>query len=79
MAGCGRNKQGNESDGFITVDATANYPEKELILQDFTDVEYIALETTDEFLTQGAVRAIGNKPKGARRRGIYTDYSGCRG
>ena len=34
---------------------TKSYPEKELIIQDFMDVEYIALETTDEFLTQGVV------------------------
>ncbi len=32
---------------------------KELILQDFMDVEYIPLETNDEFVTQGKVMAIG--------------------
>jgi hypothetical protein len=32
---------------------------KELILQDFLDVEYIPLETTDEFLTSAYVQAIG--------------------
>ena len=37
----------------------ADYPEKELILQDLMDVEYIALETTDDFITKGAVKAIG--------------------
>ena len=60
MAGCGGgNKQ--STDDFITVDVTANYPKKELILQDFMDVEYIALETTDEFITQGDVLTIGSK------------------
>ena len=59
MAGCGGGKQ--LTDDFITVDVTANYPHKELILQDFMDVEYIALETTDEFLNQGNVLAIGKK------------------
>jgi hypothetical protein len=58
MAGCtGGNKQ--LSDDFITVDVTASYPEKELILQDFMDVEYIPLETTDEFVCQGLVQDIG--------------------
>ena len=45
-------------DGFITVDVTKRYPEKDLILQDFMDVEYIPLETNDDFLTQGRVLAI---------------------
>ena len=61
MAGCGGGrKSGSESDTFITVDVTASYPKKELILQDFMDVEYIALETGGEFYCQGIVRAIGN-------------------
>lgn len=57
LAGCGGDKQ--SADEFITVDVTAHYPEKELILQDFMDVEYVALETTDEFITQGVVEDIG--------------------
>jgi hypothetical protein len=59
LAGCGGNRQVYESDGFITVDVTASYPKKELILQDFMDVEYIPLETGGEFFTQGIVKAIG--------------------
>jgi hypothetical protein len=43
------------------VDVTASYPKKELILQDFMDVEYIALETNDEFLTVAYVQAIGKE------------------
>jgi hypothetical protein len=57
-AGCGESKQ--STDDFITVDVTANYPRKELILQDFMDVEYIPLETTGEFITQGLVLDITN-------------------
>jgi hypothetical protein len=57
MAGCAGEKQ--SADDVITVDVTATYSKKELILQDFMDVEYIPLETTDEFLTQGFVQAIG--------------------
>ena len=60
LAICGGCKQSDpQSAPFITVDVTANYPEKELILQDFMDVEYIPLETTDEFITKGFVKAVG--------------------
>ena len=51
----------SQNDDFITVDVTTSYPEKELILQDFMDVEYIVLETIDEFLTQGFVLDIGKE------------------
>ncbi|WP_102409186.1 6-bladed beta-propeller [Parabacteroides bouchesdurhonensis] len=57
MAGCEGNKQA--TDDLITVDVTANYPKKELILQDFMDVEYVPLETNDEFICQGFVQDIG--------------------
>ena len=56
IVGCGGSKQ---SDDFITVDVTKSYPKKELILQDFMDVEYIPLETRNDFLCQGIVMAIG--------------------
>jgi hypothetical protein len=60
MAGCVGCKQSGKSTGdIITVDVTANYPGKELILQDFMDVEYVPLETTDEFITHGIVEAVG--------------------
>ena len=51
------------TDGFITVDVTkSSYsPKKELVLQDFMDVEYIPLETNDEFVNQGYVQAVGEK------------------
>ena len=39
LMGCGVDK----SDSLITVDVTVNYPKKELVLQDFMDVEYIPL------------------------------------
>lgn len=57
LTGCGGNKPATED--FLRVDVKANYPEKELILQDFMDVEYIPLATTDEFITRGIVKAIG--------------------
>mgnify|MGYP000307492085 CR=1 FL=1 len=60
LFGCGNGKQ-KESDGLITVDVSKNYPKKELILQDLFDIEYVPLETTDEFVTSGFVKSIGNK------------------
>lgn len=60
LFGCGDGKQ-KESDGLITVDVSKSYPKKELILQDLFDIEYVPLETTDEFITTGNVRAVGEK------------------
>ena len=59
--GIGGCTQSNTQSELITVDVTASYPEKELILQNFMDVEYIPLEMNDKFITQGVVMAIGNK------------------
>ena len=58
IAGYGQRSQ---SDAIVTVDVRTNYPKKELILQDFMDVEYIALKTNDNFLTEGEVLAIGKE------------------
>ncbi|WP_446774925.1 6-bladed beta-propeller [Macellibacteroides fermentans] len=50
------------ADNVITVDVTKNnFPKKELIIQDFMNVEYIPLETTDEFINQGFVQEIGKE------------------
>ena len=62
LAGCGKDKQSTNE--LITVDVTVSYPKKELILQDFMDVEYIPLETKDDFICQGLVLAI--------RKGYYS-------
>ena len=59
VVGCGRGKQ--STDDIITVDVTKNYPKKELIIQDFMDVEYIPLETSSEFICQGLVLSVGKK------------------
>ena len=58
MIGCGESKQ--SSNDLIVVDVTKNYPKKELILQDFMDVEYIPLETNDEFICQGLMLDIND-------------------
>ena len=58
----GCNESRRQSEGLIIVDVTnTDYPIKELILQDFMDVEYIALETNDDFVNQGFVQSIGQK------------------
>ena len=61
MTSCGSDNA--STDGFITVDVTKSsyYPKKELVLQDFMDVEYIPLETNDEFINHGYVRVVGEK------------------
>ena len=61
LAGCGGNPSTGEEDGLITVDVTKSYPKKELILQDFFDIEYVPLETTDEMITAGQIQFIGEK------------------
>ena len=60
MTGCGRGNR-QTTDGLITVDVTKSYPKKELILQDFLDVEYIPLETNDDFITMAQILAIGKE------------------
>ena len=51
-----------ENVNLIKVDLRSNYSnKKEQIIQDFMDVEYIALETNDDFLNQGLVLDIGKK------------------
>ena len=50
-----------EKDDLVTIDMGADYPKKTWVVQDFLDVEYVPLETNDEFVTQGNVRALGEK------------------
>lgn len=50
-----------ETESLVTIDMGATYPKKTLVVQDFLDVEYVPLETNDEFVTQGDVRAVGEK------------------
>lgn len=58
LIGCSENNV-NGID-FITVDIEDTpSSKKELILQDFMDVEYIPLETTNDFINQGYVQDIG--------------------
>lgn len=63
----------NQNNLLISVDVTANYPKKELILQDFMDVEYIPLETTDDFITMAYVQDIGKNIIIVRNRNKSSD------
>jgi len=59
LSGCGGKQS---TDDLIIVNVTKSYsPKKELILQDFMDVEYIALETNNDFVNQGFVMDIGKE------------------
>jgi hypothetical protein len=50
------------NDDILKVDVRKSFSsKKELILQDFMDVEYIALETNDNFINQGVVLDIGKE------------------
>ena len=60
LSSCG-SRTANEEDGIIEIDVTKGFPKKELILQEIFDVEYVALETSNEFLTQGKVMDVGRR------------------
>ena len=64
VTGCGGSH--SSTDEFITVDVNESYStKKELVLQDFMDVEYIPLETNDE----GATLPTQSSPAAAYRCG----------
>jgi len=51
----------DKTDGLMTIDLNQYYPEKELTLQDFMEVEYVPLESTDQFITSANIKAVGEK------------------
>ena len=60
LVGCSSKTDSDQE--LITFDITeAPSVHKDLIIQDFMDVEYIPLETNDEFLHQGAIMYVGDK------------------
>ncbi|MDR2810649.1 MAG: 6-bladed beta-propeller [Tannerellaceae bacterium] len=61
------------ADDIITVDVMASYPEKELILQDFMEIEYIPLETASEFITMAYVQYVGQDVIVVRNRNRSSD------
>ena len=71
MTSCGSDNA--STDSFITVDVTkSSYsPKKELVLQDFMDVEYIPLETNDIFFTNCLYCSLINKLIISFQRNIF--------
>jgi len=57
IVSCGSGKKS----GLPVVDVTRSYPEKALVFQDIAEVEYIPLETTDDFLVQNTPLYIGEE------------------
>jgi hypothetical protein len=60
IGACGDGRK-KSTDKCISIDVSKSYPKKELILQNFMDVEYISLETNNDFINQGIVMDIGEK------------------
>ena len=80
--GCGDANQ--KPSGLPQIDMNADYPEKEICLQDVADVSYIPLESKDDFLFRGKMEEVSSEgiavigddkiylfhPEGSRPRGI---------
>lgn len=61
-AGCTMSTKSSTQDcGIISIDAKSDYPKIELTLQSFMNVEYIPLESSDEFVCQGQILDIGKE------------------
>lgn len=56
LTGCGENNVPN--DDLITINVSNKYPKKEFILQNLFDIEYIPLETSNEFVTTGILQGL---------------------
>lgn len=57
---CQNSTKKSEDDSFIVVNVQSDYPKKELILQDFLEIDYIPLETNPQFLTAANIQDIGD-------------------
>ena len=57
--GCGDANQ--KTSVLPQIDMNADYPDKEICLQDVADVSYIPLETTDESLFYGSIGSVSEK------------------
>lgn len=55
LMGCGNKEQ---TAPWTNIDLSGSIPKEERILQDLFKVEYVALETTDSFLTRGFIEAV---------------------
>lgn len=55
LMGCGNKEQAAP---WTNIDLSGSIPKEERILQDLFEVKYVALETTDSFLTRGFIEAV---------------------
>lgn len=55
LMGCGNKEQAAP---WTNIDFSGSIPKEERILQDLFEVKYVALETTDSFLTRGFIEAV---------------------
>ena len=55
LMGCGNKEQ---TAPWTNIDLSGSIPKEERILQDLFEVKYVALETTDSFLTRGFIEAV---------------------
>lgn len=55
LMGCGNKEQAAP---WTNIDLSGSIPKEERILQDLFEVEYVALETTNSFLTRGFIEAV---------------------
>ena len=55
LMGCGNKEQAAP---WTNIDLSSSIPKEERILQDLFEVKYVALETTDSFLTRGFIEAV---------------------
>ena len=63
--GCGDANQ--KTSAIPQIDMNADYPEKEICLQDVAEVSYIALDSKDEFLFRGKMEANARKMANAKK------------
>lgn len=58
IVGCS-DKQPNFCNDVLEIDLDVDYSKKDFVLQDFMDVEYIPLETADDFVCEGRILDVG--------------------
>lgn len=60
LPACTKKEKGKQNITII-MDVTQKYPTKKMLLQDIAEVEYLPLETSDEFLWKGSVEAFTDR------------------
>ncbi|MFT0500284.1 hypothetical protein ACMSD6_17750 [Bacteroides thetaiotaomicron] len=68
MIGCKKNVSLENGDVIMIDVAKDGYSQKEIILQDFMDVEYIALDSSDDFFMPRAGSCCGCENYSSKKR-----------